>query len=173
MTTLHSFDSNNGAYPYAALAEASDGRLYGTTSAGGAYGLGTVFSITKSGGHALMYSFRGSDGSSPRGGLVQAKDSYLYGATSGGGSTNSGVIYRVAPSGTTEPPPNVPPVVALTGPAEGASFTAPASMTFQATASDADGIADVSFYANGTLVGETPPARTVCLGVVCRRVPTP
>jgi uncharacterized repeat protein (TIGR03803 family) len=155
LTTLHSFNSSNGTYPYAALAEASDGRLYGTTSAGGAYGLGTVFSIAKSGGHALLHSFRGSDGSSPRGGLVQAQDSYLYGATSGGGSTNSGVIYRVAPSGTTEPPPNVPPAVALTGPSEGASFTAPASMTLQATASDTDGtVAEVAFYANGTLLGK-------------------
>jgi uncharacterized repeat protein (TIGR03803 family) len=79
------------------LTEASDGRLYGTTSAGGAYNLGTVFSISKSGSHAVRYSFRGSDGSRPRGGLVQAKDSYLYGTTSGGGSTNSGVIYRIAP----------------------------------------------------------------------------
>jgi uncharacterized repeat protein (TIGR03803 family) len=97
LTTLHSFNSRNGAYPYAALTEASNGRLYGTTSAGGAYDLGTVFSISKSGAYALRYSFRGSDGSRPRGGLVQAKDSNLYGTTSGGGSTNSGVIYRIAP----------------------------------------------------------------------------
>ena len=154
LTTLHSFNSNNGGFPYAGLVEASDGRLYGTTSAGGAYGLGTVFSVTKTGAHSLMYSFRGSDGSSPRGGLVQAKDSYLYGTTSAGGSINSGVIYRIAPQGTPPPPPNEPPVVDLTGPAAGANFTAPASITFQATASDDDGVVDVSFYANGTFVGK-------------------
>ena len=51
-------------------------------------------------------------------------------------------------------PPNAPPVVALTSPTTGATFTAPATVTLGATASDTDGsIRDVTFYANGTAIG--------------------
>src|SRR5437868_885631 len=49
--------------------------------------------------------------------------------------------------------PNTPPTVTLTAPSAGALFTAPATVNFSATASDPDGIANVGFYANGTLVG--------------------
>jgi len=49
---------------------------------------------------------------------------------------------------------NAPPSVTITSPADGSSFTAPASMSISATASDADGSVDsVAFYANGTLLG--------------------
>ena len=98
LTTLHSFNGSNGAYPYAGLLEAADGRIYGTTSVGGASNLGTVFSISKAGGtYTVLHSFKGADGASPRAGLVQAADSYLYGTTADGGSTGSGVIYRIDP----------------------------------------------------------------------------
>ncbi len=153
LTTLHSFNSANGAYPKAALIEASNGRLYGTTTSGGASGRGVVYSIGKTGGYSLIHSFNGSDGASPRGGLVQAADSYLYGATSSGGSTGSGVLYRIAPGGSV--PTNLPPTVALTAPLPGAPFTGPADITLKATAADADGtVAEVAFYANGTLLGK-------------------
>jgi len=47
-----------------------------------------------------------------------------------------------------------PPTVALTSPANGAVFTAPATVPLAATASDSDGtIARVDFFANGTQVG--------------------
>jgi regulation of enolase protein 1 (concanavalin A-like superfamily) len=46
------------------------------------------------------------------------------------------------------------PNVALTSPASGASFTAPANVTIQATASDSDGsIARVEFYRGSTFIG--------------------
>ena len=49
---------------------------------------------------------------------------------------------------------NVAPVVALTGPLSGATFTAGANITLTATAADSDGtIATVAFLANGSLIG--------------------
>jgi uncharacterized repeat protein (TIGR03803 family) len=36
----------DGTYPYAGLIFDADGNLYGTTSAGGSHGDGTIFEIT-------------------------------------------------------------------------------------------------------------------------------
>ncbi len=50
--------------------------------------------------------------------------------------------------------PNTPPTVALSSPADGATFTAPATLTITAEASDTDGfVTNVSFFANGVLLG--------------------
>jgi len=51
------------------------------------------------------------------------------------------------------------PVVAITAPADAASYTAPASIAISATASDASGISGVGFYHADTLLGTvtTPP----------------
>ena len=50
LTTLYSFCSQSGcadgATPLAGVIQASDGKFYGTTNAGGADGLGTVFKLT-------------------------------------------------------------------------------------------------------------------------------
>jgi uncharacterized repeat protein (TIGR03803 family) len=45
LTTLHSFDGNDGSEPRGGLVQAPDGFFYGTTEAGGAHGDGTVFSL--------------------------------------------------------------------------------------------------------------------------------
>ena len=51
-------------------------------------------------------------------------------------------------------PGNVAPTVSLTGPASGASYTAPATVTLTATAGDTDGtVARVDFLAGTTVVG--------------------
>ena len=49
---------------------------------------------------------------------------------------------------------NVPPTVSITSPANGANYTFPATVTINASATDADGsVASVGFYVNGSLVG--------------------
>jgi hypothetical protein len=57
-------------------------------------------------------------------------------------------------NGGTTNPGNTSPVVSLSSPAGGASFTAPASVTITASASDADGsVAKVDFYNGSSLLG--------------------
>ena len=46
LTTLHNFDNTDGAIPNGGLVQATNGAFYGTTSTGGAYGDGTVFSLS-------------------------------------------------------------------------------------------------------------------------------
>jgi hypothetical protein len=57
------------------------------------------------------------------------------------------------------PPPNQPPAVTLTQPPDGATFTAPATVSLAATASDADGtVAKVEFFNGTTKLGEDTTA---------------
>ncbi|MCR5889840.1 glycosyl hydrolase family 18 protein [Hymenobacter sp. J193] len=61
-------------------------------------------------------------------------------------------LNEVFASGTTTT--NTPPTVSLTSPASGASFTAPASITINANAADANGtVSKVEFYRGTTLLG--------------------
>ena len=49
---------------------------------------------------------------------------------------------------------NTPPTVSITSPANGATFTAPGSVTINATAADPDGsVSSVAFYSGSTLLG--------------------
>jgi len=49
----------------------SSGNIYGTTWLGGAYSLGTVFSLDRDGNEKVLHSFAGgSDGANPIGGPV-------------------------------------------------------------------------------------------------------
>jgi uncharacterized repeat protein (TIGR03803 family) len=107
LTTLHTFDFTDGAYPEAALMQAIDGNLYGTTSNGGSTtcfgstnGCGTVFEITPSGTLTVLHTFEDyySDGAYPSGRLLQATDGNLYG-TNGGGVMGGGTIFKISPSG--------------------------------------------------------------------------
>ena len=65
------------------------------------------------------------------------------------------------------------PSVALSSPASGASFTAPANITVNATASDTDGtVARVEFYRGSTLIASDTAAHTRQSGPALRRAPT-
>jgi uncharacterized repeat protein (TIGR03803 family) len=99
LTTLHSFDLTNGAYPYAKLVQASDGNFYGTTNGGGTSDWGTVFRITPGGTLTTLHVFDGSDGGRAYAGLVQAAGGKLYGTTRYGGSDDVGIIFEITPAG--------------------------------------------------------------------------
>jgi hypothetical protein len=56
-------------------------------------------------------------------------------------------------------PGNLPPTVTLTAPANGATYTAPATIDLTATASDPDGtVSKVEFYSGATLLGAATSA---------------
>jgi uncharacterized repeat protein (TIGR03803 family) len=126
-TTLYTFPCNgsdcpDGYLPLATLIQATDGNLYGTTSAGGSssvcyfqQGCGTVFKITLLGQFTRLYSFchelsdQGAcaDGASPEAALIQGADGNFYGTTGAGGtqscfssSSGCGTIFRITPQGT-------------------------------------------------------------------------
>ena len=99
-----------GSLPYSPLIMDAKGNLYGTTSAGGKYGHGTVFTLTPpSAGttawkDTVIFSFNGTiNGNYPTSGLVMDAMGNLYGTTQMGGPDGFGVAFRLTPpaSGTT------------------------------------------------------------------------
>jgi uncharacterized repeat protein (TIGR03803 family) len=92
--------------PLAGPIEAMDGRLYGTSSEGGIYGVGgTVYSLLKDGtDRRVLHSFRGNDveGSSPVDAVTQGADGALYGVTEGGGDFKGGTVFRLGLDGAYE-----------------------------------------------------------------------
>jgi uncharacterized repeat protein (TIGR03803 family) len=95
----------DGYYSEAGLIQASNGDFYGTTTFGGAGGVGTVFRITPGGKLTTLYSFCSqsncTDGEYPEAGLVQATNGNFYGTTYGGGGANGrGTVFKITPGGT-------------------------------------------------------------------------
>jgi uncharacterized repeat protein (TIGR03803 family) len=94
--------AGDGQNPYAALMQASNGALYGTTYNGGASNVGTVFMLsTDGGGYSILHSFNSfaGDAQRPRGALLEGKDGLLYGTTYSGGSNGVGAIFKLAQAG--------------------------------------------------------------------------
>src|SRR5258707_11453406 len=97
-TLLHVFHGPDGGDPEAPLLLGSDGTVYGTTSFGGASGLGTAFTIDKKNKQKVLHSFTGgADGQDPLSGLLFGSDGNLYGTTSGGGTAGFGTLFRIGP----------------------------------------------------------------------------
>jgi uncharacterized repeat protein (TIGR03803 family) len=98
-TTVHSFDAKDGAYPYAALIQATDGNLYGSTMGGGGFGYGTIFRVTTAGALTSLVSFDVLGGADPEASLLQATDGNFYGTTPSGGKSGNGTIFQLTPAG--------------------------------------------------------------------------
>jgi uncharacterized repeat protein (TIGR03803 family) len=95
LTTLYNFCAqtgcSDGLSPQAALIQATDGTLYGTTSGGGNMmtycpnGCGTLFTITLGGALTSLYSFCArancADGYFPMSALTQSTNGAFYGTT--------------------------------------------------------------------------------------------
>jgi len=106
LTTPHSFDYTDGAYPVGTLIQANNGNFYGTTYSWGTKAFGTVFQITPTGILTTLHNFAGlpDDGANPDVALVQSADGNFYGTTPFGGSGTScdagcGTIFKIAQDG--------------------------------------------------------------------------
>jgi uncharacterized repeat protein (TIGR03803 family) len=99
---LHNFASPGGPERPSSLTLASDGKFYGVTAAGGAYGMGSVFVVTPTGTLTTLHSFAADcgDGCVPNDGLIQATDGNLYGTTAVGGAGFFGTVFRITTGGT-------------------------------------------------------------------------
>jgi uncharacterized repeat protein (TIGR03803 family) len=102
VTYLYSFTGGlDGALPMSTLTLDAGGNLYGTTTAGGSLGLGTVFKVDVNGIESVMYSFLGgSDGAQPHCKLFLDNLGNFWGTTVLGGSYNLGTIFRLKANGT-------------------------------------------------------------------------
>jgi uncharacterized repeat protein (TIGR03803 family) len=97
-TVVHNFAGPDGLDPYS-LVVGKNGNLYGTTGYGGAYGLGTVFQIDKTGKEKVLYSFKGKpDGYAPVV-LLASGSGELYGLTGRGGTFGFGTVFKLDTSG--------------------------------------------------------------------------
>jgi uncharacterized repeat protein (TIGR03803 family) len=107
-TVIYSFAGDeDGEYPATDLVIDQAGNLYGTTVQGGEFGGGTVFQLSPSGTHTVLYSFTGgADGGQPYGGVTLDPQGNLYGSTVVGGSGGAcedgcGVAYKLTYAGGT------------------------------------------------------------------------
>jgi uncharacterized repeat protein (TIGR03803 family) len=89
-TVLHNLNgTTDGNGPAYGLVQATDGKLYGTTTNLNVSNNGTIFSVTTSGTFTTLYSFTaGADGGDPLSPLIQHTNGLLYGTTNVGGTTN-------------------------------------------------------------------------------------
>jgi uncharacterized repeat protein (TIGR03803 family) len=78
---LHAFTGPDGAEPVGELVLDHEGNIYGTTTAGGSQGAGTLFKITYSGHFRVLHNFTGA---SPNGSMIRGEEGTLYGTTTSG-----------------------------------------------------------------------------------------
>lgn len=113
-TILYNFCSTGGSNctdgsdPIGGVIADAHGNLYGTASAGGAYGGGTAFKLSPIGEFTVLHSFKGGkDGFGPTRRLTMDSAGNLYGTTFTGGSASScftyngcGTVFKLSPSGS-------------------------------------------------------------------------
>ena len=156
LATLYSFSAPNyqgfnsdGAYANT-LAQGPDGLLYGTASAGGPAGLGTIFSVSPGGTFTTRYGFSGPDGATPTAGLALGADGNFYGTTSAGGPGGSGTAFEFCPNPAGNPAPGLDVLSPPAAPSGSGALTLI--------------IAGVSFAPGATLAWNGAPLATTFVG---------
>jgi uncharacterized repeat protein (TIGR03803 family) len=100
--------TNSGGASPAALLVLSGSTVFGTTTAGGAFASGTVFSLNTNGSSfSVLHDFNlldsitgtNADGAIPWGGLI-ASGAALYGTASAGGAGGNGVVFSINTNGS-------------------------------------------------------------------------
>ncbi|MGA2370521.1 MAG: choice-of-anchor tandem repeat GloVer-containing protein [Candidatus Korobacteraceae bacterium] len=100
---LYAFqDGSDGAGPIGGLVFDNQGNLYGTTTAGGSGGAGTVFKLAPSNGLwtlTTLYSFSGMAGTGSYASLAIDASGNLYGTTYREGANGYGSVFKLTSSG--------------------------------------------------------------------------
>jgi uncharacterized repeat protein (TIGR03803 family) len=140
LTTIYNFcqvsGCTDGTFPEGGLVQSTDGKLYGTTFSGGAFGKGTIFSITTAGVLTTLHSFDGTDGNQPWTGLMQDTNGTFYGTTYSGGASNLGTVFSLSVPGLKAFIKVLPPAAKVGQPVEilGNNLTGATSVTFNGIA---------------------------------------
>jgi uncharacterized repeat protein (TIGR03803 family) len=98
ISTLATFNGNNGAFPQTEPVLNSNGDLFGIANRGGANGQGTVFELA-SGSNSIttLGDFSGNNGAFPAAGPVLDRSGDLFGITYQGGTNNAGAVFELVP----------------------------------------------------------------------------
>lgn len=94
VTKMLDLDVTTGTAPQEGLFSAANGKLYGTTTAGGTSGRGTLFEyVPATNTYTVLFNFTNNSGSQPNGDLMQAANGLLYGTLRDEGLFNKGTLY--------------------------------------------------------------------------------
>ncbi|HZK80083.1 MAG TPA: choice-of-anchor tandem repeat GloVer-containing protein, partial [Humisphaera sp.] len=116
ISTLASFNYDNGGYLYANVTLDSSGNIFGAAAVGGAAGDGLIFEIPF-GTSAIetLLSFNGANGANPHATLTLDSSGNLFGDTQNGGANNTGAVFDLSIA----PPPTLsftmPPISTTAG----------------------------------------------------------
>jgi uncharacterized repeat protein (TIGR03803 family) len=114
-TVLANFNGTNGANPSYGNLTLNGNTLYGTTTAGGANGVGEIFSLPASGGTPnVLYSFTTAN-ANPQSGFVMDSSGTMY-VTTGSGESTVGTVAKITPPAplVTQPQTTSAPVTSQT-----------------------------------------------------------
>jgi uncharacterized repeat protein (TIGR03803 family) len=153
---LHSFNGGtDGANPEGRLIRDKAGNLYGTTTAGGAFGAGTVFGVTSAGKEVVLHSFNGAaGGADPEAGLAMDASGNLYGTTTGGGTNGNGTVFK------------------LVRPTAGGKWTEKVLYSFGTGTDGTIPVAGVTLDSAGNVYGTTSAGGTYGYGTVFELTPS-
>lgn len=102
-TVIYSFSGNGPANFFSTVIVDNAGNLYGASFSGGAFGGGTVYKLSPSGGgnytETTLYSFTGgADGGEPMSEVAMDAAGNIYGTAAFGGADGNGTVFKLVRS---------------------------------------------------------------------------
>jgi uncharacterized repeat protein (TIGR03803 family) len=182
-----------GGHPHAGLVQASDGKLYGTTTSAAGNGLGAVFKMDTGGTASAVHALVVSDGLDPATHLMEPAAGHLLGTATSGGPGGYGTLFDCDTAGNlavlhpfTGQPEGLDPVAAVVEGAGGVLFgtaqfggvhtfgtvfriDSPGNLTVLHAFDGAEGAwprAPLAFGQDGRLWGTAAMCASVCAGSV-------